>query len=103
MKKSDLHLWKTFKNNTGHLSIVYLITKTNIYLINYNGSLYSINNNSHNTIKYDETDITSDQFFNQFPINRLDYKSKPEYLKIQSKYFDNFREKKTNNKLLLIL
>lgn len=116
MKKSELKLWDVFVNNNGHLSIVYAITKNNLYIYNYNGSNYSINKDDTPLTNYKKSNITADDFFINYPMSiRNEWKKEPEYQAIKSRYLsvgisfdfstfdDSKAETNSNYKLLLII
>jgi hypothetical protein len=100
-KKFPLKLYQPFLNQNEHLSIVYKIEGDKFYVLNHNGSIYTVYDGGNPN--YKESIKTNEEFFNQFPLFRLRVEDKDKYLKIQSDFFSTIREEQNNKKLLLIL
>lgn len=101
MKKEDLKLYTVFINTNGYLSIVYNITKTKYHIMNYNGTFYSLTIDE-NEVKYEKSEKTPREFFNEFPRDMLRFDAKVIFTTVLLNYQKKDKEK-TNRKLLLIL
>lgn len=87
IKKSDLKIWDVFINNNDHLSIVYAITKNNFHIYNYNGSSYPVNRLDTSSTNYKKSDITPDEFFENYPKGiRQEWKKDAEFKAIKNRY-----------------
>ena len=101
MKAEDLSLYQLFYNYNNHLSLVYKITDTNVYIINHNGSIYSVSrvggaSNYSPCLK----NITVQDFFDDYPEHLLHFEAKVSFNAIRERCLNKRQEK---NKLLLIL
>ena len=102
MKAEDLSLYQLFYNYNNHLSLVYKITDTKVYIINHNGSIYTVFKNG-GTSNYTPClkNITVQDFFDDYPEHLLHhFEAKTSFVAIKAICL-NLRQEK--NKLLLIL
>ena len=68
MRPMDFKKWQVFVNTNGYLSIVYDIKGDKVYVLNYNGSVYTISRNSE--YEYEAYDLTvGGDFFKNFPLH----------------------------------
>lgn len=102
MKKSELKLYTPYYNQTGYLSIIYNVTGTKYHIINYNGSIYSLTKDNNN-IDYQEASITIQEFFDNFPKDKLQFESKVIYKAILHNYLSNRYGEEDKRVLLLII
>lgn len=103
INKSNLKLYDIFLNNSGYLSMVYAISQNKLHIINYNGSIYTVNKNDGMT-KYARTNsaITPTLFIYSYPKGeyyRFNDINKTLFLNIKNNIIFN----STINKKLLIL
>ena len=66
MRPMDFKKWQIFLNTNGYLSIVYDIKGDKIYVLNYNGSVYTISRNSEYSYNVYDPAVEGD-FFENFP------------------------------------
>ena len=102
MKAEDLSLYQLFYNYNNHLSLVYKITDTKVYIISHNGSIYTVSKNG-GTSNYTPClkNITVQDFFDDYPEHLLHhYEAKVSFNAIRERCLNKRQEK---NKLLLIL
>ncbi len=103
MKAKDFKLWQVFINTAGYRTIVYRITKQNVYVLNYNGNFYSIKLKS-DCDRYQSCDLTPEEFFEQYPLDVLTtfYQTRDRYKQLL-KLYNNTKSIKFNRTLLLII
>ena len=114
MKAYELRLWQVFYNNNGHLSMVYNIKGNDLYIINYNGSIYTVNwRNEDSRTEYKESSMTAYIFLQNYPRNKVSFERKEALKTIERHFMINMtnyelmtkscnKENKINKKLLLL-
>lgn len=87
MKAKDIKLWQLFYNRNGYLCLAYYINGTNVQVVNYNGSFYSINRDSDYEYPDEVPEETVKQFFKNFPMHKISsWKDEPRFESILKRY-----------------
>lgn len=108
MKKKDLKLFEPFFNQNGHLSIVYKMETNKLYIMNYNGSFYSLIAGNNATVNYEKANISIHDFFHKFPKKHLQFEKKDLFEHAFKEYLENsssiiHSEQKEENRVLLLI
>ena len=99
IKSKNLKLWQVFYNSNDYLCLIYKIENGRAYIMNYNGTFYTVSTVNGNEYKYRESVISTTAFLEQFPTNKVENWEDRKVVQ----YIKALRSVKTKNINLLLL
>lgn len=104
MRVKELKQWQLFRNTNNYLCLAYRTTGNVVGIVNYNGTFYNAKKDSSYEYSDEIPQETVEEFFNNFPMEKLDYyKDRDRLLRIKSTYFIEKGEDLRAKKLRLLL
>lgn len=88
MRAGQLKQWQLFYNTNNYLCLVYKIEHGRALIVNYNGTFYKANRDSEHEYSDEVPEETVEQFFDNFPLEKVDYyKERQELESIKDLYY----------------